>query len=194
MDATPALDSRGASFAKVEAPRRPHPTTVHALAALLILTLRGTMGGAQNGIESAPWGQAQQAWLAACLDWPPGLPAHEPCGSVCALLDPERRPQAVVAWLSALVARCPEIMARDGQALRRPLDRAEGTGPLPGVSAWAAHHAWVLAHCTGEAKSTASPALPARWALRTLAGPVVTIEALGCQVESARQLSAHGGE
>jgi DDE_Tnp_1-associated len=181
------------TFANVAAPRRLHPTTFQSLAAILLSTIRGTLGGAQNWVEIEQWGQAQQAWLSACRALPHGIPSHDTFGRGCALLAPASRPPALVAWRSALVARGPESMALDGQGMRRALDRAEGQGPLPVVSAWASHKELGLAQGNVEAKSNASTALPALLALRNLEGHVGTSDARGCPVEIARQSSAHGG-
>jgi hypothetical protein len=157
MDATHALAPLCSYFANVEDPRRQHPTTFHSLEAILIIPILGTMCGAQNWVEIAQWGQAQQAWLSECLALPHGIPSHDTFGRVLALLDPESLPQAFVAWMSALVARCPEIIALDGKAMRRSLDRAAGTGPMQVVSAWASRHALVLAQCKVMPKATRSP-------------------------------------
>jgi predicted transposase YbfD/YdcC len=194
MDATHALDPMCAYFANVEDPRRPHPTTFHALEASLIITILGTMCGAQNWVEIEQWGQAQQAWLSEFLALPHGIPSHDTFGRVFALLDPESLHQAFVAWMSALVALHPEIIALDGKAMRRSLDRADGTGPMHVVSAWASHNELVLAQCKVEAKSNEITALPELLALRNLEGNVVTIDAMGCQVEMARQIIDPGGE
>jgi hypothetical protein len=87
-----------------------------------------------------------------------------------------------------------EIIAVDGTTIRRSLDQADGTGPMHGVSAWASRHELVLAQCKVDAKSNASTALPERLALLNLEGSVVTIDAMGCQVEIARQIIDQGGE
>jgi len=150
-----------AYFAHVEAPRRQHPTTFHSLEAILLLTILDTICGAQNWGEIEQWGQAQQAWRSEFLALPHGIPSHDTFGRVFALLDPESLPQAFGAWMSALVARCPEIIALDGKAIRRALDRADGQGPMHVVSAWASRNALVLAQGKGEANSNASTALPA---------------------------------
>jgi hypothetical protein len=194
MDTTHALDPMRSYFAHVEDPRRPHPTTFHALAALLIITLLGTICGAQHWVEIEQWGQAQQAWRSEFRALPHGIPSHDTCGRVFALLDPQSLHQALMAWRSALVALCPEIIALDGKALRRSLDRADGKGPMHVVSAWASRHALVLAQGKVDAKSNEITALPARLSLLTLEGTVVTIDAMGCQVETARQSIAQGGE
>jgi hypothetical protein len=194
MDATHALAPLCSYFANVEDPRRPHPTTFHSLEAILIITILGTICGAQNWVEIEQWGQAQQAWLSKFLALPHGIPSHDTFGRVFALLDPESLHQAFVAWMSALVARCPEIIALDGKAMRRSLDRADGKGPSQVVSAWASRNALGLAQVKVDTKSNEITALPELLALLNLEGNVVTIDARGCQVEIARQISDQGGE
>jgi DDE_Tnp_1-associated len=194
MDAPNARNPMCASVAAVDAPRRQPSTTLHALAAILLSTILGTMCGAHNWVEIAPWGQAQEAWRAECLALPHGLPSHDTFGRVCALRDPESLPQACVAWLSALAQLCQALMALDGKTMRRSLDRADGKGPRQVGRAWASRHELVLAPGTGEAKSNEIPARPARLALRNLEGRLVTSAALGCQGEIAQQLRHQGGD
>ena len=145
MDTPNAIDHMCSYFAVVEDPRRPHPTTFHSLEAILIITILGTICGAQNWVEIEQWGQAQQAWLSEFLELPHGIPSHDTFGRVFALLDPQSLHQAFVAWMRALVELCPEIIALDGKAIRRSLDRADGKGPIHVVSAWASRNELMLA-------------------------------------------------
>jgi hypothetical protein len=179
MDANRALDPMCSYFANVEDPRRLHPTTFHALEALLLLTILGTICGAQNWVKIEPWGQVQQVWLSEFLVLPHGIPSPDTFGRVFALLDPESLHQALVAWMSALVAQCPEVLALDGTAMRRSLDRADGQGSLPVVSAWVSRKELVLAQFTVEAQSNEITARPACLARLNLEGNVVTIDAMG---------------
>jgi predicted transposase YbfD/YdcC len=194
MDATNAIDHMCCYFANVQDPRRPHPTTFHSLEAILLITILGTICGAHNWVEIEQWGQAQQTWLSEFLELPYGIPSHDTFGRVFALLDPESLHQALLAWMSALVALCPEIIALDGKAIRRSLDRADGKGPMHVVSAWASRNALVLAQFKVDAKSNEITALPTLLALLNLEGSVVTIDAMGCQVEIARQIIDQGGD
>ena len=188
MDATPAITPMRSYFANVEDPRRPHSTTLHSLEAILVITILGTICGAQNWVEIEQWGQAQQAWLCEFLELPHGIPSHETFGRVFALLDPQSLHQAFVAWMSALRQQYPEVIALDGKTIRRSLDRADGKGPIHVVSAWASRNELVLAQFKVDAKSNEITALPELLALLNLAGHVVTIDAMGCQVEIARQI------
>ena len=194
MDTPHAVDHMLCSFADVEAPRRPHPTTLHALEAILILTILGTICGAHNWVAIEQWGEARQTWLSAFLALPHGIPSHDTCGRVFALLDPESLQQACMAWMSALAQLGQEIIAVDGKTMRRALDRADGKGPLHVVSAWASHHALVLAQGKVDATSNEITALPALLALLNLEDSVVTIDAMGCQVEIAQQIIDQGGD
>jgi hypothetical protein len=89
-----AIDSMCAFFAVVHAPRRQHPTTLHALATSLTITILATICGAQNWVEIAPWGHAKVEWLAEFLDLASGMPSHDPFWRVFAVLDPARLPRA----------------------------------------------------------------------------------------------------
>jgi predicted transposase YbfD/YdcC len=194
MDTANAIDQMFSYFAVVHDPRRQHPTTLHSLEALIIITILGTICGAQNWVEIAQWGQARQSWLSEFLALPHGIPSHDTFGRVFALLDPERLHQAFVAWMRALADCCQEVIALDGKTIRRSLDRADGTGPIHVVSAWASRNELVLAQFKVEAKSNEITALPELLSMLNLEGKVVTIDAMGCQVEVARQIIDQGGD
>ena len=74
------------------------------------------------------------------------------------------------------------------------LARADGTGALHVVRAWASLHELVLAPLTGDDQSHESTARPARLARLNRPGRVSTLDALGGPVASARQMVAHGGD
>src|SRR5262245_35281696 len=95
--------------------------------------------------------------------------------------------------MSALADLAADVLALDGQTIRRSLDRADGTGAMQGVSAWASTHELGLAQLQVDDKSHEITALPALLAMLNLHGSVVTMEAMGCQVESARQIIDQGG-
>jgi DDE_Tnp_1-associated len=193
MDTPNAIDQMFSSFAGVHDPRRQPPTTLHPLAAMLTITILATICGAHNWVAIEPWGHAHHPWLAEFLALHHGLPSHDPFGRVLAFRDPPRLPQALTAWRRARAALAEDVMALDGQTIRRSLERADGTGAMHGVRAWASTNALGLAQCTGENQSNARTALPEWLAMLHLPGRVVTIAAMGCQGERARQSIDPGG-
>ena len=96
--------------------------------------------------------------------------------------------------MNALATLCEEVIALDGTTIRRSLDRADGKGPIHVVSAWASRNELVLAQFKVDAKSNEITALPELLSMLNLEGSVVTIDAMGCQVEIARQIIDQGGE
>ncbi len=189
-----AIDQMLTFFAVVHDPRRQHPTTLHTLETIRTITILATICGAQHWVEIAHWGQAKAAWLAEFLDLPQGMPSHDTFGRVLAVLDPASLQQAFVRWRKALADLSPAIVALDGKTMRRSLDRADGTGPIHVVNAWASAHELVLAQCKVDAQTHEITALPEWLRMLNRAGAVVTIEAMGCQVEIARQMQAPGAD
>jgi predicted transposase YbfD/YdcC len=110
------------------------------------------------------------------------------------VLDPESLQQAFIAWMNALADLSQDIVALDGKTIRRSLDRADGKGPIHVVNAWASANEIVLAQFKVDAKTNEITALPQLLRLLNLAGAVVTIDAMGCQVEVARQIQAQGAD
>ena len=180
--------------AVVHEPRRQHATTWPPLETILTSTILATICGAQHWVARAHWGHAKAAGLSACLDLTHGMPSHDTFGRVFALWAPSRLQQALASWRQALADLPQAMVALDGQTLRRSLDRADGKGPMPLVHAWSAAHALVVAQGNVEAKTHAITALPAWLRLLHLTGAGVTMEAMGCQGESARQRQAQGAE
>lgn len=194
MEPPTPIDQLFSYFAVVHDPRRQHPTTLHSLEAIITITILATICGAHNWVEIEQWGHAHHQWLSEFLDLQHGIPSHDTFGRVFALLEPTKLQQAFMAWMSALADLAEEVIAIDGKTIRRSLDRADGKGAIHVVSAWASTHELVLAQFKVDDKSNEITALPELLALLNLQGHVVTIDAMGCQVEIARQIVAQGGD
>src|SRR5262245_48926727 len=194
METPHAIDQICSYFAVVHDPRRQHPTTLHPLEAIITMTILATICGGQNWVEIEQWGHAHHPWLAEFLDLHHGIPSHDTFGRVFALLDPSRLQQAFTAWMSALADLAEDVIALDGKTIRRSLDRPDGKGAMHVVSAWASTNELVLVKFKVDYKSNEITALPELLALLNLHGSVVTIDAMGCQVEIARQIVDQGGD
>ncbi len=87
-----------------------------------------------------------------------------------------------------------EVIALDGKTLRHSFDTETGQAPLHLVSAWATENRLVLAQLPVEAKRNEIPAFPALLSLLDVRECVVTLDAMGCQKEIARQIIDQGGD
>jgi predicted transposase YbfD/YdcC len=177
-------------FDKLADPRI-NRTKRHELLNLLILAICGTLGGANGWTDIARFARAKLAFFRQFLDLPNGIPSHDTFGRVFALLDPPALLACIQKWLAdfrAAVDR--ELVAIDGKTLRGSFDTAAGQQPLHLVSAWASKARLVLGQVAVDQKSNEITAIPALLELLDLKGAIVTIDAMGCQIDIAKAIRA----
>lgn len=112
------------------------------------------------------------------------------------LLDPAEFERCFKGWLAALATqvRGRPLVAIDGKTSRGSFDHAKGLGPLHLVSAYAADMRLVLGQVAMETKSNEITAIPELLKTLELKGCIVTIDAMGCQREIARQVVEQGAD
>lgn len=81
-----------------------------------------------------------------------------------------------------------QVIALDGKVVRRRNDSWAGKGPIHMVSAWATGNRLVLAQEKVDEKSNEITTLPELLKSLAISGCIVTIDAMGCQMEIARQI------
>ena len=87
-----------------------------------------------------------------------------------------------------------QVIAMDSKVVRRSHDRWAGKGPIHMVSAWATENRLVLAQVKVDEKSNEITALPELLRSLAISGCIVTIDAMGCQREIAKQIVDQGGD
>jgi predicted transposase YbfD/YdcC len=170
-------------------------TKRHQLLDIVTIAVCAVISGAESWVEVAAWGRIKQDWLAEWLALPNGIPSHDTFGRVFARLDPEQFAAGFLRWVQAAArTAAPEVIALDGKTLRRSGDAATGQRPLHLVSAYATSQRLVLAQEAVDTKDNEITTLPHLLDQCDVAGQIVTIDAMGCQREIARQIIAGGGD
>jgi predicted transposase YbfD/YdcC len=181
-------------FASLPDPRVER-TKRHLLGDILVIALCAMLSGAEDFVAMEAWGRAREPWLRERLALPNGIPSHDTFGRVFARLDPEAFARCFLAWVEAVrQASAGELVALDGKTLRRSFDRANQKAAIHMVSAWAAANRLVLGQVKVDDKSNEITAIPALLHRLDLKGCIVTIDAMGCQKEIARQIIDQGGD
>ena len=90
--------------------------------------------------------------------------------------------------MAGFAEACQGVVAIDGKVLRRSFDTASGKSALHMVSAWGCEQRLVLAQVATDAKSNEITAAPQLLKMLCLEGCIVTVDALNCQREIARQV------
>jgi hypothetical protein len=112
---------------------------------IFVIALCAVIGGAEGWEGMEEYGQAQVEWCKRFLELPHGNPSHDPFRRVLSRLKPDELTPCFVSWTEALCESLDgDIVALEGNPLRRFFDHAASKGAIPMVSAWANAHRLVL--------------------------------------------------
>ncbi len=190
---SPALDI-AYYFRDLPDPRHPAFRDHHLLGDILVIALCAMLSGADSWDDIAEFGHTKEPWLRSLgLPLPNGIPAHDTFNRVFATLNPDAFQNCFTPWINAVCAALGfchvPIDGKTARGTRGP----DGTC-LHLVSAWASAYRLSLAQVAVADKSNEITAIPRLLRLLELRGALVTIDAIGCQKEIARQIVTAGGD
>jgi predicted transposase YbfD/YdcC len=167
----------------------------HKLIDLLVIALCAIVCGATDWVAVETVGKAKREWFQRFLELPHGIPSHDTFGRVFALLAPEQVQAGFLSWIQAVAQVTDgQVVAIDGQTLRRSYDRRSARAAIHMVSAWATQNRVVLGQLKTEEKSNEIPAIPALLQMLAVQGCIVRIAAMGCQKTIADQIVDQGAD
>jgi predicted transposase YbfD/YdcC len=188
------ISSIEAHFGELEDPRIDR-CKEHKLMDIIVIAICAVICGAEGWTDIAEFGRAKETWLKKFLELPNGIPSHDTFGRVFSRLNAEGFQSCFLAWIKAVQAVTKgQVIALDGKELRRSLDGYLGKAAIHMVSAWASENGLVLAQRQVDSKSNEITAIPALLKTLEIAGCIITIDAIGCQKEIARQIIEQQGD
>lgn len=167
----------------------------HLLIDIVSMAICAVIGNANTWKEIAAFARFHQEWFQRFLELPNGVPSHHTFERVFDRLHPRVLQRGLLQWLHSIS----ELLsvghiAIDGKTL---CGSGGGTAPLRQlhlVSAWAAEANLTLGQVATEEKSNEITAIPQLLQLLDIKGAFVTIDAMGCQKEIAKQIIEQGGD
>ena len=161
----------------------------HELIDVLMIAVTALLCGAENFTHMAQFGQAKESWLRTFLTLANGIPSHDTFRRVFMLLAPEKFSAVFLSWTQSLrQAVGAEVVALDGKTVRRSFDSVRGQSAIHLVSAWASTNRLVLGQIKVDDKSNEITAVPELLRALELAGCIVTVDALNCQKNIAKEI------
>jgi hypothetical protein len=162
----------------------------HLLSDLMTIAILAVLCGADGWEMVEAWGCGNLQWLSRFLELPHGIPSHDTFDRVFAMLDPLAFERCFNQWTAALIGNSQGLfVAVDGKTLRRSWKHAWSKTPVHLVSAFVTQNQLVLGQVATDTKSNEITAIPQLLAMLSLAGATVTIDAMGCQRDIARQIT-----
>lgn len=180
------------SFATIEDPRH---GALYPLPEIMVLTVCAVISGADTFVAVEQFGKARLAWLRRLLPFERGTPSHDTLGRVFALIDPDAFEQCFQAWTHHVAQLTDgEVIALDGKTLRGSYDRASDQAPLHLVEAWASEQHLTLGQRRSAAGANEIETIPRLLEMLVLDGCIVTLDAMGCQVDIAAAILDAGAD
>jgi predicted transposase YbfD/YdcC len=181
-------------FADLEDPRQSHKVK-HRLDDIILLAIFAVISNAQSWTEIEAFGKSKAAWLRQYLVLENGIPSHDTIQRVFQILDPDILMSQFIKWTQGMMSVSQgKLIAIDGKTLRGSYDVGRERKALHLVRAWATEQGLLLGHQKVDEKSNEITAIPEVLTLLALKGCIVTIDAMGCQTDIARQIVEQGGD
>lgn len=162
----------------------------HNFKDIIVIVLCGLLSGIRCFEEIEDFANAKKEWLATFLELPNGIPSHDTMARVLSVLDVVEFERRFGQWAQLVANMLPgTVVAIDGKTMRHSYNKATGQKAAHIVSAFAAECELTIAHMKVDEKENEIVAIPTILEALHLAGCIVTIDAMGCQREIAKQIT-----
>lgn len=181
-------------FEELKDPRKPR-NQLHSLIDIVAIAICSILCGANNWEQVERFGNDKVAWFKTFLELQNGIPSHDTFNDFFRFLDPEDFQEKFIEWTKWIADILPgEVIAIDGKTARRSHDIKGNTKAIHCVSAFAATNRITLGQVKTEEKSNEITAIPLLLKTLQISGCIVTIDAMGCQKDIAKQIVSQGAD
>ena len=191
------VESIGSYFESLSDPRHTR-NRKHLLIDVVVIAVCGLVCGCDGPTALHRWAANRLDWLKQFLTLAQGVPSRDCIRRLLLALRPEAFQKCFQDWIAHALPTDEggpaRLVAIDGKTCRRSHDAAKGLGPLHIVSAWAGEEGIALGQIATEHKSNELTAIPQLLKRIELTGALITIDAMGCQKDIARDIVAGGGD
>ena len=181
-------------FSALEDEREPW-RVMYPLKEVLLLVTCATIASCDDFDDIVDWGEHHLDFLRRFSEFHHGIPCERWLRNLVNRIDPILFGRCFENWVAALWPDRHEFIAIDGKTARRTHDRRKGLKALHTLSAYATTARLTLAQLSVPEKTNEITAIPDLLddlaAAGQLEGALVSIDAMGCQVEIADKIVGH---
>ena len=181
-------------FRNLPDPRALH-SILHKLIDILIITICGTISGADNFVAIAEYGKEKEEWLKTFLELANGIPSVDTFERLFARLKPAELQKCFIGWMEAVHEVSEgELINIDGKTLRGAKEAGNSRSLIHMVSVWSASQHLVLGQKKVSEKSNEITAISPLLEILAIRGCIVSIDAMGCQRKIAKTIIEQGAD
>ena len=167
----------------------------YPLKEVLLLVTCATIASCDDFEAIVSWGEHHLAFLRRFSDFHHGVPCARWLRDLMNRIDPALFARCFEAFVASMWPNKHDFIAIDGKTARRTHDKPKGLKALHTLSAYATNARLTLAQLFVPEKTNEITAIPdlldTLAQAGQLAGAVVTIDAMGCQVDIAQKILDH---
>jgi len=161
----------------------------HELIDILLLAISAVLSGAEGWEDIEDFGHLKLDWLKKYGAFKAGIPKHDTIARVICRLKADEIEHSFQSWISSLVETTgADIIAIDGKTARRSFTTKDRKSALHTVSAWSCQHQLVLGQTAVDSKTNEITAIPELLTMLDIENSIITLDAMGCQQEIAKQI------
>lgn len=170
-------------------------TRKHNLTDILFIAVCTVICRGEGFTDMEDFATDREDWLSKYVELPGGIPSHDIFRRVFSVIDPDAFQACFMRWSESMhEATGGEVIALDGKTVRHSFDTASGQPALHMISAWASENGLSLGHVKVDKKSNEITVLPKPLEMLSIKGRTITMDAIGCQKDLARQIVDKGAD
>ena len=162
---------------------------------IVVMTICAVISGGEHWEDIVDFSRVKKAWFQEKLGLvlKNGIASHDTFQRIFQMIKPEELEAGFLSWVGSVTQLTNgEIVSIDGKTVCGSRDAK--TKALHMVSAWANANQLVLGQVKTEEKSNEITAIPTLLEVLELKGCIVTIDAMGCQKDIAKQITEAGAD
>lgn len=174
------------SFGKVEDGR--YKNKRHQLLDILAISICGTLAGMKDFTEIEMFAIEHKLWFKKHFGMD-AIPSHDTLSRVMSMLNPKQFAECFLSWIKEIKDLLDEqVVAIDGKTLRGSHKKNNGKKALHIVNAYSCVNGLTLGQVKVDGKSNEITAIPELLEALSIKESIITIDAMGCQREIAKQI------
>jgi len=166
-------------------PRRQYGYLQHKLETVMVISFCAIICGAEDYEDIEEFGKARKAWLEGFLEIENGIPDKDTFRRVFERLDPSEVAECLYSWLDNRDCKGKTVNF-DGKTICGSKNASHDAYHV--VSAWVSESQITLGEIVVDEKSNEITAIPKLFDMIDITGATVTIDAIGCQTEIAKNI------
>ena len=162
---------------------------LHRLEDILFIAFCTLLSNGEDFEDMVEFGRQREAWLKEVLDLPNGIPSHDTFNRAFQMIDYQSLGEALSEDARSLLGAVKgKLINFDGKKIKGESPTSRGNSGLYVLSAWVSENRLCLGQVKVKNKSNEITAIPELINMLDIKGSVVSIDAIGCQVEVGKSI------